>query len=405
MKKVKFLISIAVLTVFMAVPLPAGADDVVGGNRLIYGHDGSEIRKIKTDPEGNPQVDIVAPLPVGTNAIGKLATNSGVDIGDATINNAAGAAAVNIQDGGNTITVDGTIVATPSGVQEIEGDEAEGSGALPQPILIGGDDGTDIKNMNVDATTGDVQVDITHTVDVDGSGVTQPVSGTFWQATQPVSGTVTANLSATDNAVLDAIDTVLDTINTKLVTGTVIGDVNLGATDNAVLDTIASDTTSIDGKITACNTGAVVISSALPAGTNTIGKVESVHSSDSVSVATGSIVFDAADDLTTEQKTSAISLGDVIAHPDGLYLLAIEKPIENTAGNLTVYTYNVIKIDETNARDVSHSTHTVEKITDTATYQNYLIQGLFVGEEQIKIGMKFVTDSGAITVKYRIYRL
>lgn len=28
---------------------------------------------------------------------------------------------------------------------------------------------------------------------VDGSGVTQPVSGTFWQATQPVSGTITAN--------------------------------------------------------------------------------------------------------------------------------------------------------------------------------------------------------------------
>lgn len=28
---------------------------------------------------------------------------------------------------------------------------------------------------------------------VDGSAVTQPVSGTFWQATQPVSGTVTAN--------------------------------------------------------------------------------------------------------------------------------------------------------------------------------------------------------------------
>ena len=28
---------------------------------------------------------------------------------------------------------------------------------------------------------------------VDGSGVTQPVSGTFWQATQPVSGTVSVN--------------------------------------------------------------------------------------------------------------------------------------------------------------------------------------------------------------------
>ncbi len=33
----------------------------------------------------------------------------GVDIGDVTINNGAGAAAVNIQDGGNTITVDGTV--------------------------------------------------------------------------------------------------------------------------------------------------------------------------------------------------------------------------------------------------------------------------------------------------------
>jgi len=34
---------------------------------------------------------------------------------------------------------------------------------------------------------------------VDGSAVTQPVSGTFWQATQPVSGTVTANQGGTWN--------------------------------------------------------------------------------------------------------------------------------------------------------------------------------------------------------------
>ncbi len=38
-----------------------------------------------------------------------LAANSGVDIGDVTVNNAAGASAVNIQDGGNSITVDGTV--------------------------------------------------------------------------------------------------------------------------------------------------------------------------------------------------------------------------------------------------------------------------------------------------------
>lgn len=40
-----------------------------------------------------------------------LGANSGVDIGDVTINNASGASAVNIQDGGNSITVDGTVTA------------------------------------------------------------------------------------------------------------------------------------------------------------------------------------------------------------------------------------------------------------------------------------------------------
>lgn len=37
------------------------------------------------------------------------AAQPGVDIGDVTVNNGAGAAAVNIQDGGNSITVDGTV--------------------------------------------------------------------------------------------------------------------------------------------------------------------------------------------------------------------------------------------------------------------------------------------------------
>ena len=40
--------------------------------------------------------------------------NSGVDIGDVTVNNAAGAAAVNVQDGGNSLTVDGAVTSTPA---------------------------------------------------------------------------------------------------------------------------------------------------------------------------------------------------------------------------------------------------------------------------------------------------
>lgn len=51
---------------------------------------------------------------------------------------------------------------------------------------------------------------------VDGSAVTQPVSGTFWQATQPVSGTVTANQGGSNW-----------TVNNAQVAGTAI-DVNSG---------------------------------------------------------------------------------------------------------------------------------------------------------------------------------
>lgn len=53
-------------------------------------------------------------------ATAALQTQPGVDIGDVTINNASGASAVNIQDGGNSLTVDGTIAATQSGIWSSE---------------------------------------------------------------------------------------------------------------------------------------------------------------------------------------------------------------------------------------------------------------------------------------------
>jgi len=60
----------------------------------------------------NNDVTVAAlPLPSGA-ATSALQTQPGVDIGDVTVNNASGAAAVNIQDGGNTITVDGTVAVT-----------------------------------------------------------------------------------------------------------------------------------------------------------------------------------------------------------------------------------------------------------------------------------------------------
>jgi hypothetical protein len=71
--------------------------------------------------------------------------NSGVDIGDVTINNASGAAAVNIQDGGNTITVDngGTfaVQAAQSGTWTVQpGNTANTTAWLVsnQPVTSGG---------------------------------------------------------------------------------------------------------------------------------------------------------------------------------------------------------------------------------------------------------------------------
>lgn len=92
------------------------------------------------------QVDVVGSLPAGTNAIGKLAANSGVDIGDVDVTSLDGVAAE--------------------------------AAALGNGILIQGDDGTDRKNINVDATTGDVQVDVTNTVNVADGGGSLTVDGT-----------------------------------------------------------------------------------------------------------------------------------------------------------------------------------------------------------------------------------
>lgn len=69
----------------------------------------------------------------------------GVDIGDVTVNNAAGAGAVNIQDGGNSITVDGavTVSATDLDIRDLtlaqDAVKVSGNGSansLTNPIFV-----------------------------------------------------------------------------------------------------------------------------------------------------------------------------------------------------------------------------------------------------------------------------
>jgi hypothetical protein len=91
--------------------------------------------------------------------------------------------------------------------------------ALGEGVLVQGDDGSDRKNIHVDASTGDVQVDVTNTVTVDGSGVTQPVSlasvpshavtnaGTFAvQAGHDITGMVSGVNSAVSDSTAEQLD-------------------------------------------------------------------------------------------------------------------------------------------------------------------------------------------------------
>lgn len=123
----------------------------------------------------------------------------------------ANSLAVVVASDQSAIPISGSITASNASIG-LTGAVAPTSGTL-----IGGSDGTNLVGVKVSATG---------VVSVDGSATTQPVSGT-----------VTANL------------------------GTIAG-----VSTEATLSTL-------NGKVTACNTGAVTISAALPAGSNTIGNV------------------------------------------------------------------------------------------------------------------------------------
>jgi len=120
------------------------------------------------------------PLPTGA-ATSALQTQPGVDIGDVTVNNAAGASAVNIQDGGNSITVDGTV--------SVSGTVPISAVALPLPSgaatsALQTQPGVDIGDVTINNASGASAVNIQdggNSITVDG---TVTISGTV-----PVSAT------------------------------------------------------------------------------------------------------------------------------------------------------------------------------------------------------------------------
>lgn len=145
------------------------------------------------------------PLPTGA-ATSALQTQPGVDIGDVTINNAAGAAAVNVQDGGNSLTVDGAISFTAP--QHVIVDSGGGGGiqfadgaarGTATGTIAMGDDGTNIQSVKVD-TSGVLAIqDNGGSITVDGTVTTSPPANASTNVAQ-LAGTATSVNSGVKDA-------------------------------------------------------------------------------------------------------------------------------------------------------------------------------------------------------------
>lgn len=183
----------------------------------VAGTDGTNLRGLKTDASGELQVDVLSSaLPTGaataanqTSEIGLLTTidadtgniatstasiDAKLDEGQETMANslavviASDQSAIPINDNGGTITVDGTVAATQSGTWTVQ----PGNTANTTPWLT-----TISQGGNAATVTG------SNALKVDGSAVTQPVSGTVAASNFPA--TVDTNSGAAGASTLRSV--------------------------------------------------------------------------------------------------------------------------------------------------------------------------------------------------------
>ncbi len=216
--------SLASIDTKLTNPLPISGTVVTGGltDTQLRATPVPVSGSLTTTPSGTQDVDIVA------NSVGLatavLQTQPGVDIGDVTINNASGGAAVNIQDGGNSITVDNANLDTALSTLN-----------------------TSINTLLKPANTLAAITAITNVVHVDDNAGSLTVDGTFWQATQPISaialplptGAATSANQTTELVSLASIDAKLTSpivVDTGLTPG--LTDAELRATPVPISGTI-----------------------------------------------------------------------------------------------------------------------------------------------------------------------
>lgn len=208
-----------------------GAVQATPTGTVALGYDGANVRALTTDVNGYLQVDVLT-LPAVTatdldirnlvfatdkvDASGSiLGANSGVDIGDVTINNASGAAAVNIQDGGNSITVDGTVAISGSVAVTgtfFQATQPISAAALPLPTgaataALQTQPGVDIGDVTINNAAGASAVNIQDggnsitvdgTVAISGTVTTKETRSATPGQTSPAMSTTTATILASN---------------------------------------------------------------------------------------------------------------------------------------------------------------------------------------------------------------
>lgn len=355
------------------------ADDSI----LVYGQDsGGTNRAIRTDTDGELQVDVLSSaLPTGAatsakqdvgntslaNIDGHVDVNSstrasestlstlnnkfisGTDIGDVTVNNASGASAVNIQDGGNSITIDGSV-----SVSNFPATVAVTQSTSPWVVS-----GTVISNIG---TTGGLALDST---------VGGLLTNTQLRASPvPISGTVTANAGTGNFTVVQATGSNLHTVIDNGTITTITNVVHID--DNGGSITVDGPLTDIQLRATPVPISGTI--AATQSGTWNINNI-----SGTVSLPTGAATEASLAKLTqTQGSTTSGQSGTLI---QGAVTTAAPTYTTGQTSPLSITTTGLLRVDTSSA-------------TGTVTVNN----GAGASAVNIQDGGNSITVDGSVTV-------
>jgi hypothetical protein len=229
---------------------------------------GSEIALLKK---------IVAELAATLTVSGTVTANAGT--GTMTVGQATGTNLHTVIDAGSAVI--GHIIADSGSTTAVTSLPALPSGSN----LIGNVELVD------SAGTNKATISAGGAVKVDNSAVTQPVSGTFWQATQPVSGAVTSNAGTNLNTSLLAVESGghLATIDTST------------AASKTDLDIIVTNTNKIPASSASGTLQSAQAGNANGSTLNVLG-MGSANFTVNMSAFSGSVIFEGSGDGTNFQS-------------------------------------------------------------------------------------------------------